>query len=111
MRKPKELGYFLAVTALENTGEGRDSTLEMYCFRLFFRCITFKWKRRYFRGHCTQGAEAWGLLELWTCEKHLSYLKMPDYCYVAGEYPVFLNDKLSKIEKDVLICFIVIGTK
>ncbi|KAK7848813.1 dna-directed rna polymerase v subunit 7 [Quercus suber] len=83
----------------------------MYCFRLFFRCITFKWKRRYFRGHCTQGAEAWGLLELWTCEKHLSYLKMPDYCYVAGEYPVFLNDKLSKIEKDVLICFIVIGTK
>ena len=36
---------------------------------------------------------------------------MPDYWYVAGEYPVFLNDKLSKIEKDVVIRFIVIGTK
>uniref|UniRef100_A0A7N2LQM0 Uncharacterized protein n=1 Tax=Quercus lobata TaxID=97700 RepID=A0A7N2LQM0_QUELO len=51
----KELGYFLAVTALESIGE--------------------------------------------------------DYWYVAGEYPVFLNDKLSKIEKDVVIRFIVIGTK
>ena len=38
----KELGYFLAVNALKSIGEGRDSTLEMYCFRLFLSCITFK---------------------------------------------------------------------
>ena len=38
----KELGYFLVVNALKSIGEGRDSTLEMYCFLLFFSCITFK---------------------------------------------------------------------
>lgn len=36
---------------------------------------------------------------------------MPDYHYVPGENPVFLNEKMSKIEKDAVVRFIVIGTK
>ncbi|KAI8561207.1 hypothetical protein RHMOL_Rhmol04G0320100 [Rhododendron molle] len=36
---------------------------------------------------------------------------MSDYKYVPGENPIFMNDKLSKIEKDVVVRFIVIGTK
>jgi DNA-directed RNA polymerase-4/5 subunit 7 len=38
-------------------------------------------------------------------------MKMPDYRYVPGENPVFLNDKTSKIEKDVVVRFVVLGTK
>ncbi|XP_057990306.1 DNA-directed RNA polymerase V subunit 7-like [Hevea brasiliensis] len=34
-----------------------------------------------------------------------------DYHYVPEENLVFLNDKMSKIEKDAVVRFIVIGTK
>ncbi|KAL3578085.1 hypothetical protein D5086_019589 [Populus alba] len=42
---------------------------------------------------------------------YLSSMKMLDYRYVPGENPVFLNDKTSKIEKDVVVRFVVLGTK
>ncbi|KAL3582525.1 hypothetical protein D5086_016857 [Populus alba] len=42
---------------------------------------------------------------------YLSCMKMPDYRYVPGENPVFLNEKTSKIEKDVVVRFVVLGTK
>ncbi|KAI7981312.1 DNA-directed RNA polymerase V subunit 7 [Camellia lanceoleosa] len=42
---------------------------------------------------------------------YLSNQKMRDYRYVPGENPIFMNDKMSIIEKEVAVRFIVIGTK
>ncbi|KAK3008596.1 hypothetical protein RJ639_014715 [Escallonia herrerae] len=36
---------------------------------------------------------------------------MTDYRYVPGENPIFLKEKMSKIEKDVVVRLMVIGTK
>ena len=109
----KDLGYFLAVTTLESIGEGRvrQHTGDVL-FPVVFSCITFK----LFRGEILEGVVHKVLkhgvfLRCGPVENiYLSYLKMPDYRYVPGENPVFLSDKLSKIEK-VVIRFIVIGTK
>jgi hypothetical protein len=53
------------------------------------------------KGGCPQGSEAWGPLEMWA-----RLLLMPSYCYEGGESPLF-QDNLSKIEKDIVVCFIV----
>uniref|UniRef100_A0A803LW19 DNA-directed RNA polymerase subunit n=1 Tax=Chenopodium quinoa TaxID=63459 RepID=A0A803LW19_CHEQI len=37
--------------------------------------------------------------------------KMPGYQHVPGEIPMFIREKQSKIEKDVVVRFCVIGTK
>ncbi|KAI8561160.1 hypothetical protein RHMOL_Rhmol04G0316000 [Rhododendron molle] len=42
---------------------------------------------------------------------YLSNQKMSDHKYVPGENPIFMKDKLSKIEKYVVVCFSVIGTE
>ncbi|KAL9411179.1 hypothetical protein AB3S75_044885 [Citrus x aurantiifolia] len=80
----KDLGYFLAVTTLENIGEGRvrENTGEVL-FPVVFSGITFK----IFRGEVLDG----------TVHK--------------AENPVFLSEKNPKIEKDVVVRVIVIGTK
>ncbi|KAG1334088.1 putative DNA-directed RNA polymerase V subunit 7 [Cocos nucifera] len=36
---------------------------------------------------------------------------MKDYHYVAGENPLFLSDKHSKLEKDTIVRFKVLGFK
>ncbi|KAH0993874.1 hypothetical protein GBA52_005357 [Prunus armeniaca] len=42
----------------------------------------------------------------------LSNKNMPDYRYVRGDNPMFLNDKLSsKMERDTVVRFVVIGTQ
>ncbi|XP_022138329.1 DNA-directed RNA polymerase V subunit 7 [Momordica charantia] len=109
----KDLGYFLAVTTLENIGEGKVRQTGDVLFPVVFSGITFK----LYRGEILEGVVHKVLkhgvfLRCGPVENiYLSYLKMPDYRYVPGENPVFMNDKLSKIEKDVVVRFIVIGTK
>lgn len=110
----KDLGYYLAVTTLESIGDGkiRPSTGEVM-FPVVFNGITFKM----YRGEILEGIAHKVLkhgvfLRCGPIENiYLSNAKMPDYKYVQGENPVFLNDKHSKIEKDVSVRFIVIGTK
>jgi DNA-directed RNA polymerase-4/5 subunit 7 len=36
---------------------------------------------------------------------------MPGYVYVLGENPYFMNQKMPKIAKDVVVRVVVIGTK
>ncbi|KAL0854704.1 hypothetical protein Bca101_059856 [Brassica carinata] len=36
---------------------------------------------------------------------------MPDYKYLPGENPIFMNEKMSRIQVDTLVRFVVIGTK
>lgn len=110
----KDLGYLLAVTTLENIGEGkvRQHTGDVL-FPVVFSGITFK----IFRGEILEGVVHKVLKHgvFMRCGPiehiYLSYMKMPDYRYVPGENPVFLNEKMSKIEKDAVVRFIVIGTK
>ncbi|XP_021910051.1 DNA-directed RNA polymerase V subunit 7 [Carica papaya] len=110
----KDLGYFLAVTTLEKIGEGkvRQHSGDVL-FPVVFSGLTFK----IFRGEILEGVVHKVLkhgvfLRCGPIENiYLSYTKMPDYRYVPGENPVFMNEKLSKIEKDVVVRFIVIGTK
>ncbi|XP_052206907.1 uncharacterized protein LOC127811239 [Diospyros lotus] len=110
----KDLGYFLAVTTLDNIGEGkvRQQTGDVL-FPVLFSCITFK----IYRGEILEGVvhkilKHGVFLRCGPVENlYLSNQKMSDYRYVPGENPVFMNDKLSKIAKDVVVRFLVIGTK
>ncbi|KAI9117577.1 hypothetical protein K1719_011743 [Acacia pycnantha] len=110
----KDLGYYLAVTTLERIGEGkvRQHTGDVL-FPVVFSALTFK----ICRGEILEGVVHKVLkhgvfLRCGPVEGlYLSNLKMPDYRYVPGENPYFLNDKMSKIGKDVVIRFVVIGTK
>uniref|UniRef100_A0A2P2QMG8 DNA-directed RNA polymerase subunit n=1 Tax=Rhizophora mucronata TaxID=61149 RepID=A0A2P2QMG8_RHIMU len=113
-RATKDLGYYLAVTTLEKIGEGkvRQRTGDVL-FPVVFNGITFK----IFKGEILEGVVHKVLkhgvfMRCGPIENiYLSSLKMVDYHFVHGENPVFLSDKMSKIEKDVVIRFVVIGTK
>ncbi|KAF7837529.1 DNA-directed RNA polymerase V subunit 7-like [Senna tora] len=110
----KDLGYYLAVTTLERIGEGkvRQHTGDVL-FPVVFSALTFK----IYRGEVLEGVVHKVLkhgvfLRCGPLESlYLSNLKMPDYHYVPGENPYFMNDKNSKIGKDVVVRFVVIGTK
>ncbi|KAK7356615.1 hypothetical protein VNO80_15890 [Phaseolus coccineus] len=110
----KDLGYFIAVTTLEKIGEGkvRQHTGDVL-FPVVFNAITFK----IFTGEILEGVVHKVLKHgvFMRCgpieNVYLSHLKMPDYSYVPGENACFMNDKLSKIGKDVTVRFSVIGTK
>ncbi|XP_030459761.1 DNA-directed RNA polymerase V subunit 7-like [Syzygium oleosum] len=110
----KDLGYFLAVTTLDSVGEGkvRQHSGDVL-FPVVFSGITFK----LFRGEILDGVvhdvfKHGVLLRCGPVKKiFLSNLKMADYKYVPGENPVFLNDKLSKIGKDVTVRCMVIETR
>lgn len=113
-KSTKDLGYFLAVKTLDSIGEGkvRQHSGDVL-FPVVFSCITWK----LFRGEVLEGSvhkilKHGVFLRCGPVENiYLSDKKMPDYRYVPGENPVFLNDKMSKIEKDAVVRFIVIGTK
>ncbi|KMT01896.1 hypothetical protein BVRB_9g209220 [Beta vulgaris subsp. vulgaris] len=110
----KDLGYLLAVTTLDNIGEGRvrQQTGDVL-FPVTFSCLTFK----IFRGEVLEGT-------VYKVLRHgvflrsgpvetifLSAQKMHGYQLVPGENPMFISEKQSKIEKNVVVRFSVIGTK
>ncbi|KAH7511139.1 hypothetical protein FEM48_ZijujUnG0041600 [Ziziphus jujuba var. spinosa] len=80
----KDLGYFLAVTTLDK-GEILEGVVhKVLKHGVLLRC---------------------GPVE----NIYLSSLKMPDYQHMPGENPFFLNDKSSKIEKDVVVDLLSLG--
>ncbi|KAJ4969290.1 hypothetical protein NE237_015991 [Protea cynaroides] len=110
----KDHGYFLALTTLDRIGEGkvRQESGDVL-FPVGFSCITFK----PFKGEVLQGVVVRVMKPgvFFRCgpieQVFLSSMKMPDYRFVPGENPFFQNDKQSKIEKDVVVRFMVLGTK
>ncbi|KAH7522187.1 hypothetical protein FEM48_Zijuj07G0111800 [Ziziphus jujuba var. spinosa] len=110
----KDLGYFLAFTTLDKAGEGkvRQNTGDVM-FPVVFSGITFK----LYRGEILEGVvhkvfKHGVLLRCGPVENiYLSSLKRTDYQHMPEENAFFLNDMPSKIEKDVVVRFIVIGTK
>ncbi|KAK3008589.1 hypothetical protein RJ639_014708 [Escallonia herrerae] len=110
----KDHGYFLAVTTLDSIREGRvrQHTGDVL-FPVTFSGLTFK----IFRGEILEATvhkilKHGVFLRCGPVENiYLSYQKMTDYRYVPGENPIFMNEKMSKIEKDMAVRLMVIGTK
>ncbi|KAF3663757.1 DNA-directed RNA polymerase V subunit 7 [Capsicum baccatum] len=110
----KNLGYFMAVTSLEKIGEGkvREHTGDVL-FPVEFGCLTFKM----LRGEILEGVvdkilKHGVFLRCGPTDKvYLSHQKMADYKYVPGENPIFMNEKMSRIEKDTQVRFIVVGAR
>ncbi|CAH8320314.1 unnamed protein product [Eruca vesicaria subsp. sativa] len=113
-RATKELGYNLTVTSLDKIGEGkiREHTGEVM-FPVVFSGMTFK----IFKGEILEGVVHKVLkhgvfLRCGPVENvYLSHTKMPDYKYLPGENPIFMNEKMSRIQVESLVRFVVIGTK
>ncbi|KAH0914805.1 hypothetical protein HID58_029251 [Brassica napus] len=113
-RATKELGYYLTVTSLDKIGEGkiREHTGEVM-FPVVFSGMTFK----IFKGEILEGVVHKVLRHgvFMRCgpveNVYLSHVKMPDYKYLPGENPIFMNEKMSRIQVDTLVRFVVIGTK
>ncbi|KAG2315131.1 hypothetical protein Bca4012_065924 [Brassica carinata] len=113
-RATKELGYYLTVTSLDKIGEGkiREHTGEVM-FPVVFSGMTFK----IFKGEILEGVVHKVLKHgvFMRCgpveNVYLSHMKMPDYKYLPGENPIFMNEKMSRIQVDTLVRFVVIGTK
>ncbi|XP_010274179.1 PREDICTED: DNA-directed RNA polymerase V subunit 7-like [Nelumbo nucifera] len=110
----KDHGYFIAVTTLVSIGKGKvRQESGNVLFPVVFSCITFK----PFKGEVLQGVVDRVLKQgvFLKCgpigKVFLSEHKLPDYHYVPGENPVFLNDKHSKIEKSSVVRFMVLGTR
>ncbi|XP_009622173.4 DNA-directed RNA polymerase V subunit 7 [Nicotiana tabacum] len=110
----KNLGYFIAVTTMEKIGEGkvRQHTGDVL-FPVDFSCITFN----IFRGEILEGVvhkilKHGVFLRCGPTDKiYLSHQKMSDYKYVPGENPIFMNEKMSRIERDTVVRFIVVGAR
>lgn len=110
----KELGYYVAVTTLDKIGEGkiREHTGEVL-FPVMFSGMTFK----IFKGEIIQGVVHKVLKHgvFMRCgpieNVYLSYMKMPDYKYIPGENPIFMNDKMSRIQVEATVRVVVLGTK
>ncbi|XP_010440344.1 PREDICTED: DNA-directed RNA polymerase V subunit 7-like [Camelina sativa] len=110
----KELGYYVAVTNLDKTGEGkiREHTGEVL-FPVVFRGMPFK----IFKGEIIHGVVHKVLnhgvfMRCGPIENvYLSYTKMPDYKYIPGENPIFMNNKMSRIQVETTVRILVIETK
>ncbi|PQP94111.1 DNA-directed RNA polymerase V subunit 7 isoform X1 [Prunus yedoensis var. nudiflora] len=111
----KDVGYFVVVTSVDSIGDGRvkQGTGEVE-FPVLFSGITFKlFKGEVLLGVVQEVLRYGVFLQCGPAETvFISNKKMPDYRYVLGDNPMFLNDKLSsKIERDMVVHFVVIGTQ
>lgn len=113
-RASEDHGYFLAVTKLKSIGKCdiMDESGNMV-FTVVFTCRTFK----PFKGEVLQGVVHYisqhGVFLRCGPVRNafLSAWKMSNYHYVPGAKPVFLSNELSKIQKDVVVCFLVLAVR
>ncbi|KAL3334506.1 hypothetical protein AABB24_030970 [Solanum stoloniferum] len=103
----------MTFTTLERIGEGkvREHTGDVL-FPVEFSCVTFK----IFRGEILEGVvdkilKHGVFLRCGPTNKVYSHETMADYKYVPGENPIFMNEKMSRIEKDTVVHFIVVGAR
>ncbi|XP_010435096.1 PREDICTED: DNA-directed RNA polymerase V subunit 7 [Camelina sativa] len=110
----KELGYYVAVTTLDKIGEGkiREHTGEVL-FPVMFSGMTFKiFKGEIIHGVVHKVLKHGVFMRCGPIENvYLSYTKMPDYKYIPGENPIFMNDKMSRIQVEATVRVVVLGTK
>ncbi|KAK3009181.1 hypothetical protein RJ639_013521 [Escallonia herrerae] len=103
-------GYFLAVTKLKSIGDGEFQELSrLVLFPVAFNCRTFlPVDGEVMLGVVYKIRRPGAFLKCGPMNFiYLSAQKMPDYHYVDGEKPHFLDDNLSRIEDGVVIRFVV----
>ncbi|KAK2972939.1 hypothetical protein RJ640_021996 [Escallonia rubra] len=103
-------GYFLAVTKLKSIGDGDFEELSGFVlFPVAFNCRTFlPVDGEVMLGVVYKIRRPGAFLKCGPMNYiYLSAQKMPDYHYVDGEKPHFLDDNLSRIEDGVVIRFVV----
>ncbi|KAJ0974047.1 hypothetical protein J5N97_016012 [Dioscorea zingiberensis] len=110
----KEHGYYVAVMALRTIGEGkvREMTGEVL-FPVTFTCITQKpTKGEVLVGTVDKILKQGIFLKSGPLDSiFLSEKTMKDYQFSAGDNPMFLNGKHSKLEKDTMVRFKIFGLK
>ncbi|CAN8232108.1 unnamed protein product [Cochlearia groenlandica] len=110
----EELGYYMAVTTLDKIGEGkiREHTGEIM-YPVVFSGITFKiFKGEILNGMVHKVLKHGVFMRCGPMENvYLSYAKMPDYKYVPGENPIFMNEKMSRIPVGATVRFVVLAVK
>jgi DNA-directed RNA polymerase IV and V subunit 7 len=108
----KEYGYFIAITSLNSIGEGQVRALTgEVLFPVNFSCLTQKpSKGEVLTGTVDKILKHGLFVKSGLVENIFISEKMTgDYKYVPGENPVFLSEKLSKLEKGVSVRFKVVG--
>ncbi|KMZ70624.1 DNA-directed RNA polymerase V subunit 7 [Zostera marina] len=111
-RATEEHGYFIAVISLDKVGDGKVRTLTGdVLFPVDFTCITLK----PFRGEVLDGVVDKVLKNgLFLKAGPLDSVFVPSktigkFQYVHGEIPIFLNEKMERLEKDTTVRFRVFG--
>lgn len=111
-KSSKEHGYYIAVSCLNKIGEGkiREMTGDVL-FPVTFKCLVQKpCKGEILVGTVDKILKHGVFLKSGPYDSvFLSEKKMGDYNFVAGENPMFMNDKQSKMEKDSMVRFKVLG--
>ncbi|KVH91084.1 DNA-directed RNA polymerase IV subunit 7-like [Cynara cardunculus var. scolymus] len=113
----EEFGYFLGVTKLKNIGTGRinNESLKYIDFLVAFNCRTLLPVKGEVMVGIVHSINRFGVFLKSGPMKivYLSTRKMPNYYYFVEEEgkPVFLSNDLSRIEKDVVIRFVVFATR
>ncbi|KAJ0232713.1 DNA-directed RNA polymerase V subunit 7 [Hirschfeldia incana] len=110
----KELGYYLGVTSLDKIGQGkiREHTGEVM-FPVVFTGLTFKISQgEILEGVVHKVLKQGVFLKCGPVENvYIHCLKMPDYKYIPGENPIFMSDKMSRIQVETKVRFVVIGER
>ncbi|XP_020258113.1 DNA-directed RNA polymerase V subunit 7 [Asparagus officinalis] len=111
-KSTKEHGCYVAVTSLNKIGEGkiRELTGDVL-FPVAFKCLVQKpCKGEILVGTVDKILKHGIFLKSGPYDSiFLSEKKMGDYHFVAGENPVFMNEKRSKMEKDGMVRFKILG--
>lgn len=115
VKSTEELGYFLAVTELKRIGTGKVlDTLDYVLFPVCVQCRTFL----PVRGEIMYGVVYKVYMNGVFIRRgpmrfiFLSALKMPGYSYVHHDQnPFFVSTDGSRIEPDVVLSFMVYGTR
>lgn len=110
----KRHGYFLKVTNLKIIGkeDGLDES-DNVVIPVLCKCRTFlPVKGEILEGVVYRVSEHGVLLRCGPVKYvFLSARKMPNYHYIPGENPVFMNDDLSRIQNDVVVLFYVLDAR
>ncbi|OMP03539.1 hypothetical protein CCACVL1_02378 [Corchorus capsularis] len=111
----EDLGYFMAVLTMDNIEDGKFRNDGAVVFPVDFTALTFKiFREEILKGVVHKVFKYGVLLKTGPVDKiYLSRCQMQDYHYLSGDNPKFVknDDEHSKIEKDVVVRFVLIGTR
>lgn len=114
IKASKDHGYYLAVTNVKSIGKGEmvDESGNVL-FPVVFKCRTFMpMKGEILQGVVHRISRNGVFLRCGPLKyAFLSVRKMPNYQYIHGENPLFLNDELARIENDVVVRFSVLDVR